>query len=96
MTVLVQIRQAVAAIERNIPFADDAHYYLSAPNGGGYSRRFTLEEAVEEALCATGDECDFCKPALVLSNTATQDLALFYDGRAFLPAELLPVKSQPQ
>lgn len=89
MNGLAQLRYAVAVIEAGIAFEDAAHYWLSAPDGGGFSTRFTLEEAVEEALNATGDESGHWKPALVLSNTATQDIALFYDGRMFLPAELI-------
>lgn len=95
MTVLAQIRRAAASIEGNTPFADEAHYYLSAPNGGGFGTRFTLDEAVEDALFMTGDESNWWKPALVLSNTATQDIALFYDGRAFLPVELFNLVQSP-
>lgn len=92
MGIITAIKAARDRIEKGVPFEREDRYWLSESRGGGYSEPFTLEEAVDEALWATGDEARQ-QTALILSNSATQIIAVFHDGRAFIPAELLSEQS---
>lgn len=75
------------AIEKDLPSQYREEYTLGF-TGGGYADTYSFHEAVEYAEFTTGDEANVDE-YLVLRNTADQIIALFYDGRVFIPAELL-------
>jgi hypothetical protein len=87
---LRRIKTACDAIEGDAPLSEDTRFWLSSPFGGGIGHEFTLEDAVSEALELTGDEVRAHK-ILLLQNRWLQIIAIFYDGRAFTPNELIEV-----
>jgi hypothetical protein len=87
---LHRIKTACDVIEGDVPLHEDARFWLSSPYGGGIGHEFTLEDAVSEALELTGDEVR-AHQILLLKNRWLQIIAIFYDGRAFTPNELIEV-----
>jgi hypothetical protein len=90
---LRRVKGACDVIEAGVPPAGDERFSLYEPYGGGYAKEFTLEEAVSEALELTGDEVR-ANGVLILVNRYQQIVALFHDGRAFIPNELLDFKGE--
>jgi hypothetical protein len=88
MGIITAIKAARDRVEKGIAFETEQRYWLSESGGGGYAEPFTLEEATDEALWLTGDESRK-HSALVLTNSINTVIAVFHDGRAFIPAELL-------
>ena len=85
---LRRIEAACKVIEGDAPLRDEVRFSLYDPYGGGYAQEFALEEAVSEALELTGDEVR-ADAILILSNRWQQIIAIFHDGRAFVPNELI-------
>lgn len=86
---LRRIEAARDVIEQGVPFGDERRYSLQSAEARGYTSR--LENAVSSGLELTGDEARAFE-FLLLVNAATQIIAVFYDGRAFIPNELLSLK----
>lgn len=84
---LRRIKTACDVIEAGVPFERENHYRIGL---GFWRSGLSLEEAVSKALEMTGDEVR-SHEVLVLGNDATQIIAIFYDGRAFTPNELIEV-----
>ena len=80
---LPAIQAVVARIENGVEFRDENRYWLGEPYGGGYGEPFTLEDAIEEAIFATQDRAE----VLAITTYGENVIAMFYQGRAFIPAE---------
>lgn len=87
---LRRVKAACDVIEAGVPPTGEARFWLYDPSGGGFGHEFTLEEAVSEALELTGDEVR-ANAVLILCNRWHQNIAIFHDGRAYVPNELLEV-----
>ena len=82
--ILLKLHAARRAIETNLPPGVGGRYWLRDALGGGFADTFEFGEAVEVARDATN-----CTGAIVIENDATQVIAVFVDGRAFVPVELM-------
>lgn len=88
---LRRVKKACDTIEGDAPLWEDERFSLYDPHAGGTGYK-TLEEAVSDALELTGDEVR-AHQILILCNRWQQTIAIFHDGRAFVPNELLEVQS---